>query len=307
MTPRGPRIGVDLGGTKIEAVVLTDDGRELARRRVPTPRAYDDIVVAVAELVSAVEHETGLATQGSPLGAIGCGTPGTLSPWTGLMRNANTTCLNGRPLDRDLSRALHRPVVLDNDANCFALSEATDGSGRGHPTVFGVILGTGTGGGIVAHGRLLAGLNAVGGEWGHNPLPWPDPWERPGQACYCGKRGCIETFLNGAALRREVMLRTGHDLDGPAIAELAADGQPDVVAALDVYCERLAKSLASIINVLDPHVIVLGGGLSNLPALYTEVPRRWGAWVFSDRVETPLVAATWGDSSGVRGAARLIP
>lgn len=303
------KIGVDLGGTKIAACVLADDGREVVRRRVATPRAYDDIVVAVAELVNAVEHEAGLARQGSPLGPpapIGCGTPGTLSPWTGLMRNANTTCLNGRPLDRDLARALHRQVVLDNDANCFALSEASDGAGRGHPVVFGVILGTGTGGGIVAHGRLLSGLNAVGGEWGHNPLPWPDPWERPGPACYCGKRGCIETFLNGAALSRELLMRTGHDLDGPAIGELAASGQPDAVLALDVYCGRLAKALATIINVLDPHIIVLGGGLSNLPQLYTEVPRRWGAWVFSDRVATPIVPATWGDSSGVRGAARLV-
>jgi predicted NBD/HSP70 family sugar kinase len=300
------RIGVDLGGTKIEALALSDDGRELVRRRVPTPRAYDDIVAAVAALVQAVEREAGGPLQGAPLSPIGCGTPGTLSPWTGLMRNANTTCLNGRPLDQDLARALHRPVVLDNDANCFALSEAVDGAGRGHPTVFGVILGTGTGGGIVAHERLLPGLNAVAGEWGHNPMPWPDPWERPGPPCYCGKRGCIETFLSGPALAREAMLRTGHDLEGPAIAELAAAGQPDAVATLDLYCARLAKALASIINVLDPHVIVLGGGVSNLAILYREVPRRWGEWVFSDRVATPLVPARWGDSSGVRGAARLV-
>ncbi|MFO0749434.1 MAG: ROK family protein [Myxococcota bacterium] len=299
------RIGVDLGGTKIEALALADAGRpggsELVRRRVATPRDYDDIIVAVAELVRAVETEVG------PARGVGCGTPGTLSPTTGLMRNANTTCLNGRPLDRDLSRALNRPVVLENDANCFALSEATDGSGAGHPVVFGVILGTGVGGGIVAHGRLLPGLNAVGGEWGHNPLPWPDSYERPGPPCYCGKRGCIETFLNGAALRRELLLRTGNTLEVPAIAELAAQGQPDAVGALETYCERLARALASIINVLDPHVIVLGGGLSNLPLLYSEVPRRWARWVFSDRVATPLVAATWGDSSGVRGAARLVP
>ena len=296
-----PRIGVDLGGTKIEALALADDGTELVRRRVPTPSGYDAIIVAISDLVRALEAAVG------PARGVGCGTPGSPSPATGLMRNANTTALNGRPLDKDLSRALGRPVALENDANCFVLSEAADGAGAGSAVVFGVIIGTGTGGGIVAHGRVLSGRNGVAGEWGHNPLPWADSWERPGPPCYCGKRGCIETFLSGPALEREVLLRTGNRLDGAAIAELAAQGQPDAVGALQAYCDRLARALASLINVLDPDVIVLGGGLSNVPALYTEVPRRWRRWVFSDVVRTPLVAARWGDSSGVRGAARLVP
>jgi fructokinase len=296
------RIGVDLGGTKIEALALADDGSEVLRRRVPTPQGdYDGIVRVVAGLVRDLEGACG------PARGIGIGTPGSLSPRTGRMRNANTTCLNGRYLDRDLEVAIGRRVALANDANCFALSEATDGAAAGAAVVFGVILGTGTGGGLVAHGRLLAGVNHVAGEWGHNPLPWPDAWERPGPLCYCGKRGCIETFLAGPGLAREYRLRCGENLEAAAIAQRADAGDDDARGLLELYAGRLAKALASVINVLDPDVIVLGGGVSNIDLLYGEVPRRWGAWVFSDDVRTALVRNRWGDSSGVRGAARLVP
>lgn len=296
------RIGVDLGGTKIEALALDDDGTELTRRRVATPaNDYDAIVREVAGLVRDLESTCGRAR------GIGVGTPGSLSPKTGRMRNSNTTCLNGRYLDRDLGAALGRVVAFENDANCFALSEATDGAGAGAAVVFGVILGTGTGGGIVAHGRLLGGVNRVAGEWGHNPLPWPDAWERPGPPCYCGKRGCIETFLAGPGLEREYRLRCGENLQASAIAALAAAGDEAARGLLQLYAGRLGKALASVINVLDPDVIVLGGGVSNIDALYVEVPRHWGAWVFSDDVRTALVKNRWGDSSGVRGAARLVP
>lgn len=296
------RIGVDLGGTKIEALALADDGSEMLRRRIPTPQGdYDAIVRVVDGLVRDLENACG------PARGVGIGTPGSLSPKTGRMRNANTTCLNGRYLDRDLEVAIGRSIALANDANCFALSEATDGAAAGASVVFGVILGTGTGGGIVAHGRLLGGANRVAGEWGHNPLPWPDAWERPGPPCYCGKRGCIETFLAGPGLEREYRLRCGENLDAPAIAQRAAAGDEEAHGLLGLYAGRLAKALASVINVLDPDVIVLGGGVSNIDLLYAEVPRRWGAWVFSDDVRTALVRNRWGDSSGVRGAARLVP
>ena len=293
------RTGVDLGGTKIEAIVLGPDGGERARRRTATPRDdYGAIVRTVRDLVLATESEAGAAQA-----SLGVGIPGVISPATGLVKNANTTCLIGRPLDRDLEAALGRPVRLANDANCFALSEAADGAGAGAPLVFGAILGTGVGGGLVAHGRLLEGANAVAGEWGHNPLPWPADDERPGPACYCGKRGCVETFLSGPALAAD----HGGGLDAAEIARRAAAGDEAADAALGRYERRLAKALACVINLFDPQVIVLGGGMSNVRRLYESVPRLWGEYVFSDAVATGLRPARHGDSSGVRGAAWLWP
>jgi fructokinase len=289
------RIGIDLGGTKTEAIALGPDGRELARRRVATEReSYDGTVRTIRELVEAIEGELGAS------GTVGIGIPGTISPTTGLVKNANSTWLIGKPFDRDLAVALGRPVRLGNDADCFALSEATDGAGAGFATVFGAILGTGVGGGIVVRGQLLSGPNAIAGEWGHNPLPWPQDAERPGPACYCGRHGCIETFLSGPGLARD----HGGGLNA---AEIAAVGDAVSEAALARYEDRLARALATVINVIDPHVIVLGGGLSKLTRLYEAVPARWGRHVFSDRVETRLLPPQHGDASGVRGAAWLWP
>jgi len=295
------RIGIDLGGTKIEAVALAGDGTELFRRRVDTPRgSYDGTIAAITALVSAAEHAAG------ERGTVGIGIPGTISPVSGRIKNANSTWLNGRPLDADLSRVLERPVRLANDANCFALSEATDGAAADGAVVFGVIIGTGTGGGVVVQRRVLVGPNAVAGEWGHNPLPWPKDDERPGAPCYCGLRGCIETFLSGAGLQRA---DAGAALSAPRsaaeIARAAAAGEPQATAAVEIYCERFARALATVINLLDPDVIVLGGGLSNIERLYTRVPELWGEWIFSDAVATRLVRARHGDASGVRGAAWL--
>lgn len=293
------RIGVDLGGTKIEAVALDDTGRERARRRVSTPAGdYAATVAAVRDLVRAIEAETGQT------GSVGVGIPGVVSPLTGLVKNANSVCLIGHPLDRDLTQALGRPVRLANDANCFAVSEAVDGAAADAASVFGVILGTGVGGGLVANGQLLTGANAIAGEWGHNPLPWPEDDERPGPACYCGKHGCIETFLSGPGLERDHRARSGDARTAPDIAR--AD-TPSTRASLERYVRRLAKSLATVINLFDPEVIVLGGGLSNLDALYAEVPKLWQDWTFSDRVVTRLVRNRHGDASGVRGAAWLWP
>lgn len=295
------RIGIDLGGTKIEAVALGPGGVELARRRVPTPQGdYVGTVRAVANLVAAVEAETGRR------GRVGVGTPGAISPATGLIKNANSTCLIGQPLDRDLEAALARPVRFANDANCFALSEASDGAAAGADVVFGVILGTGVGGGIVVGGRVLAGPNAIAGEWGHNPLPWADADEQPGPACYCGKPGCIETFLSGPGLATDHAAATGERLDAEAIVA-AARTDAAAEASLRRYERRLAKALAHVINLLDPDVIVLGGGLSRIDRLYTNVPAVWGEYVFSDTVATRLVPPRHGDSSGVRGAAWLWP
>jgi fructokinase len=294
------RIGVDLGGTKIEAVVLAPNGQIVAKRRVQTPGAsYSQIVQAVMQLVEALESEVTAKCS------VGIGTPGALVPATGRLKNSNTTCLNGEAVLADLETALGRPIRMANDADCLALSEAHDGAGTTVGTVFGAILGTGVGGGLVIGGQLVRGANAIAGEWGHNPLPWPDAYERPGMPCYCGRRGCIETYLCGAGLRREFLARSGNDIEPARIGILASDGQPAAVAAIDRYADRLARSLATIINTIDPHIIVLGGGLSNLHALYTMVPARWGRWVFSDTVETLLRPAVHGDSSGVRGAARL--
>ena len=293
------RIGIDVGGTKIEAIGLASDGTIRARRRVDAPRGdYERTVKTLVDLVEAIELDTG------ERGSVGLGIPGTISPATGWIKNANSTWLNGQPLDRDLSRALNRPVRLANDANCFALSEATDGAAAGAGVVFGVIIGTGCGGGVVVHGRLLTGANAVAGEWGHNGLPWPDESEWPGPPCYCGRQGCIETFLSGRGMQAAY---GDSSLTPREIAESAAKGDARAGAAIERYATRLAKGLASVINVLDPYVVVLGGGLSNIDALYERVPQLWRDWVFSDRVDTRLVRARHGDSSGVRGAAWLWP
>jgi len=296
------RIGVDLGGTKIEAIGLADDGRVLARRRLPTPAGdYEGTLEAVATLVQAMEAELGDSAS------VGVGMPGTLSPASGLIKNANSTWLLDRPMDRDLQRALGRPVRLANDANCFALSEATDGAAAGAEVVFGAIIGTGTGGGLVVRGQVLTGPNGVAGEWGHNPLPWPRPEELPGPPCYCGLRGCIETFLSGPGLSRDFRDACGESLAPPSIVARAERGDPVAGAALARYEDRLARGLAHVINILDPDVIVLGGGMSNISRLYEAVPRRWSKYVFSDRVDTRLVPPAHGDSSGVRGAAWLWP
>lgn len=295
-----PRIGIDLGGTKIEGVVLTDDGRFQSRQRVATPAGdYQGTLDAVAGLVDALERQCGQRC------AIGVGTPGAISPGSGLLRNANSLCLNDRPLDRDLGARLARSVRIANDADCFALSEATDGAGADASVVFGVIIGTGTGGGIVVNGSLLRGPNAIAGEWGHNPLPWPGTDELPGAPCYCGRRGCIETWLSGPGLARD--FDSGGATSPAEIVAYAAQGEAAADACLARYADRLARALASVINVLDPEVIVLGGGLSRIDRLYVDVPERLPRYVFSDIVRTRLVPPTHGDSSGVRGAAWLWP
>ncbi len=268
------RIGVDLGGTKIEAIALGEDGRELVRKRVAAPRGvYEDTVRAIASLVEEIEKVA------KAKGTVGIGIPGMLSRVSGLVKNANSTWLIGQPLKDDLQKRLGREVRIENDANCFALSEAVDGAGKGAEVVFGVILGTGVGGGIAVNGKVLAGANAIAGEWGHNPLPRPGPEDLPLRPCYCGRTGCIETYLCGPARERD--------------------------ADQELYERRLARCLATVINVLDPEVIVLGGGVSNVERLYAEVPRLWAPHVFSDHVETRLLRNVHGDSSGVRGAAWL--
>jgi len=296
------RIGIDLGGTKIEGIALDPTGQERARRRVSTPRGdYCGTVTAVADLVSWLED-----AAGSPA-SVGVGMPGTISPASGLVKNANSTWLIGRPLDRDLSDAMGRPVRLANDADCFALSEATDGAGAGIRTVFGIILGTGVGGGIVVDGRVVSGPNAIGGEWGHNPLPWPTGSEHPGPACYCGLSGCIETYLSGPGLAADHACVTHEDQDAATIAARAEAGDETARATLDRYADRLARATATILNVLDPDVVVLGGGVSKIDLLYEAVPALWSRWVFSDTVATALRKPVHGDSSGVRGAAWLWP
>lgn len=296
------RIGIDLGGTKIEAIALTDDGKVIACRRVATPREdYGKTVQAIVDLVKGIEGELQMR------GRVGVGIPGVISPATGLIKNANSTILIGHALDKDLSTALRRAVRISNDANCFALSEAIDGAGAGSETVFGVIIGTGTGAGIVVRGELLTGPNAIAGEWGHNPLPWPRPEELPGPKCYCGQTGCVETFLSGPGLARDFLGVTGRPLEPPKIADLALDGEAAPEACLRRYEDRMARALAHVINILDPNVIVLGGGMSNVKRLYTNVPKLWGKYVFSDRVDTLLVPPMHGESSGVRGAAWLWP
>jgi fructokinase len=300
------RIGVDLGGTKIEAIALDQGGEILARQRVDTPSdSYTGTVQAIADLVIRLETETGQT------GTVGVGTPGAIAPGTGLLKNANSVCLNGMPLQADLESALQRTVRMANDANCFALSEAIDGAAAGANVVFGVIVGTGTGGGVIVDGKPLTGPNAIAGEWGHNPLPWPKPEELPGPRCYCGKHGCIETFLAGPWLAYDHQQVTGQQLKTVEIVKQAEAGDAAAEVTLQRYEGRMARALSSVINLIDPEVIVLGGGLSNIERLYRNVPKLWGEFVFSagvnEPVRTRLVAPSHGDSSGVRGAAWLWP
>ncbi len=294
------RIGVDMGGTKIEAVALGEGGALLHRERVPTPRGdYPGTLAAVAGLVARAEAAAGRT------GSVGVGIPGAPAPGTGLVKNSNCTWLQGRPLAEDLSARLARPVRVANDANCFALSEAVDGAGAGARLVFGVIIGTGCGGGLVVDGRIHAGPNALAGEWGHASMPWPGPGEWPGPPCHCGKTGCVEQFVAGPGLARDYREATGQAADGREIARRAEAGEAAAEAALSRYEDRLARALAALANALDPDVIVLGGGLSNLGRLYENVPRLWHRWAFGGRLDTPLRPPVHGDASGVRGAAWL--
>ena len=302
MISRRIRIGIDLGGTKIEAIALGEGGEELARRRVATPRGdYEKTLGVIVKLVERIEGELNARAS------VGIGIPGMISPATGLIKNANSTVLIGHALDKDLRQALGREIRIANDANCFAISEAVDGAAAGAEVVFGVIVGTGTGGGIVVRGKVLTGPNAIAGEWGHNPLPWPRAEELPGPDCYCGKKGCIETFLSGPGMARDYLKTTGKSLDPAEIVTLASHGEEAAAACLDRYEDRMARGLAHVINILDPTIIVLGGGMSNIQRLYTNVPKLWGRYVFSDYVDTRLVPPRHGESSGVRGAAWLWP
>jgi fructokinase len=293
------RIGIDLGGTKIEAIALDSDGSTLARERVATPRAFRETIDAIAGLVARLESTTGRT------GTVGIGIPGTVVPSTGLVKNANSTWLIGEPLPAALASALGRPVRVENDANCFALSEATDGAAAGAGVVFGVIMGTGVGGGIVLNGRVHRGRNLIGGEWGHNPLPWPSVDEVPGPPCYCGRHGCIESWISGPAVAAEFTRVTGRPVTTPDLIAAADAGDVEAGAARDRFFQRTARSLATIINLLDPDVIVLGGGMSNISGLVDAVCAEVPRWVFSDSVTTPIVRHHHGDSSGVRGAAWL--
>jgi fructokinase len=296
------RLGVDLGGTKIEILALDEHGNEGFRRRVPTPRGdYAATLAAIADLVHTAERSLG------ERGRVGIGTPGSISRASGWLRGSNSVCMNGQPINRDLERVLDREVRVTNDANCFALSEASDGAGRGSEIVFGVILGTGVGAGIVVHGNVLDGRNGIAGEWGHNPLPWPRDDERPGAPCFCGHTGCIETILSGPGLERDHLHVNGEALTTHDIVGRAMIGDAACEATLARYEERLARALAHAINILDPDTIVLGGGLSNIDRLYANVPKLWTDWVFSDRVDTQLRKHAHGDASGVRGAAWLWP
>ena len=296
------RIGVDVGGTKIEAILLDSAGGERARRRIDSSRGdYSATLLSIAELVEELERDAAMTAT------VGVGIPGMISPQTGLVKNANSTWLIGHPLQHDLEQRLNRPVRVANDADCFAVSEATDGAAKGARSVFGVILGTGVGGGLCWEGRPIHGPNAITGEWGHNPLPWPEDDERPGPDCYCGLRGCLETFLSGPGLQRAHLERTGEHCTPQEIYERAVGESPKCLTTLKRYENQLARGLASVINIFDPDIIVLGGGLSKIKRLYQTIPALWPSWVFSDRVETRLVPPRFGDSSGVRGAAWLWP
>ncbi len=300
MTPAQPRIGIDLGGTKIEIIVLSLTGDIMLRQRILTPPGgYTPVVNAITELVKRVEDQLGTT------GSVGIATPGTYSRASGLMKNANSTYLNGQPLLQDLEHALGRPLRMANDANCFALSEAIDGAATGAQVVFGVILGTGVGGGIVVNRQPLVGPNGIAGEWGHNPLPDLRDTDLPLPQCYCGRAGCIELFLSGPGLARDHHRNYGDRCNAEQIVTRARQGDSACSLSMDRYLDRLARGLGSVINVLDPEVIVLGGGLSNIDTIYTEVPGRWQEYVFSDRIDTRLVKHRHGDSSGVRGAAWL--
>ena len=299
--PFGPRIGIDLGGTKIEGLLIGASGGEIERRRIPTPQNdYAATIAAVAGLARSLEDAAGLVSV-----PAGLGIPGSVSRKTGLVHNANSTWLNGRPLEQDLADALGRPVAIANDANCFALSEARDGAGSDAASVFGVILGTGTGGALVHHGVLIAGAHGIGGEWGHNPLPWMDADEYPGPMCWCGRRGCMETWVSGPGLAAEHKRTTGVSLTAEQVAAAALDGDFAAEATMRRHASRLARGLAHVINIFDPEVIVLGGGLSKLQHLYAELPALVGAHVFTDVASVTILPPRWGDASGVRGAAWL--
>ncbi len=295
------RIGVDLGGTKIEGIALADSGDIPVRRRVPTPRSYEETLDALVGVVESIEKAVDRRCT------VGIGIPGTVMPATGVVKNANSVCLNGETLQDDLNRRLGRSVRLMNDANCFALSEAADGAAAGAPVVFGVILGTGVGGGIVVDGKCLIGVNQITGEWGHNPLPWPSLDELPGPSCYCGRRGCIEAFISGPGLANDHTVHTGQALTTHAIVKDAREGDAAATATMERYYNRVARSLATVINILDPDVIVLGGGMSNVDGLAEAAQARLGGYVFSDTIATRIVHNVHGDSSGVRGAAWLWP
>ncbi len=294
------RIGIDVGGTKIEGIALNSAGRELRRLRVDTPRGeYEGTVAAIAGVVAELEAAT------HRVGSVGVGIPGTVVASTGLVKNANSTWLNGKPLQQDLSQALGREVRCANDANCFAVSEAVDGAGRGHGTVFGVIVGTGCGGGVVLNGRAHSGINGLAGEWGHTPLPWADAGEYPGPACYCGRHGCLETWISGTGLQRDFLQVTGRALRGKEIVAASEAGDPEALAALQRLVDRMARGLAAVVDIVDPDVIVLGGGLSNIDWLYPRLSSEISRHTFGGGVETPVLKAQHGDSSGVRGAAWL--
>lgn len=293
------QIGVDFGGTKIEAAALDRDGHFLARVRAPNPGSYEPAIKVVCDLVQQVEHQVGAR------GTIGIGTPGSISPRTGVMRNANSVYLNGRDFRSDLIAALGRDIKLANDANCLALSEVVDGAAAGSKVTFAVIIGTGCGGGLVVNRQLVEGANGIGGEWGHAPLPWPTHEEIDTSPCWCGQRGCLETWVSGSGLQRDYASATGRALEGEAIVRDARAGEAQAQAALARYIHRLARGLAAICNIVDPDTIVLGGGMSNVAELYAELPEAIRRYVFSDTWSARIVAAKWGDSSGVRGAARL--
>lgn len=296
------RIGIDLGGTKIEGALISASGQIIEKKRTPTPREdYAATLTAIRELVLSLEGHAGMPCT------VGIGIPGTICPDTGLVKNANSTWLNDQPFDQDLKTALGREVRMANDANCFALSEATDGAAAGAEIVFGVILGTGVGGGVVVHGRALTGLHQIAGEWGHNPLPRMTADESPGHLCFCGRRGCIETFLGGPAFSAAFKASDGRALEATEIAQAAAQGDKSAARALNAYIDRLARALGSVINILDPDIVVLGGGLSNIAALYRDLPGVLPKYVFTTKVRTKIVPPMHGDSSGVRGAAWLWP
>lgn len=294
------RIGVDWGGTKMEAIALDESGETLARERVPTPQHdYDACIAAAAGLVLGIERGLG------GIGTVGVGIPGAISPRTGLVKNANSTWLNGRRLDRDMAEALQRPVRVENDANCFALSEAIDGAGAGAPVVWAVILGTGAGSGIAVEGCILVGPHRIAGEWGHNPLPWPRDDERPGPPCFCGRHGCLETFISGRGFAADHARRAGGSLSAEEIIRRMREGDEAAFASYDLYVDRLARGMAHVVHILDPDMIVLGGGMSDVDELYRDLPARIVPWVFSDSFATPVRRNRHGASSGVRGAAWL--
>jgi fructokinase len=301
MTNSEMRIGIDVGGTKIEGLAIDREGVELVRYRVDTPREYKGTIAAIVGLIEKIERETGAT------GTVGAGIPGSISGKTGLVKNANSTWLNGKPLHRDLSAAAGREVRIANDANCLVVSEATDGVAAGKAVVFGVIVGTGCGGGLAVHGRVHDGPNGVAGEWGHNPLPWARPEEYPGPPCYCGKRGCLETWLSGTGVARDFKEVTGKEHTAREIVAACEAGDLESIQAVERLEDRLARALAHLINIVDPDVIVFGGGLSKVERLYREVPKKLAEYVFGGEADTPILPAKFGDSSGVRGAAWLWP